>query len=733
MVRVAAIFVLGLCVRELPAQAPAKVDFKQDIQPLFREHCIGCHGPSQQMGNMRLDRRSSAMAVRGGTVIGPGNAAGSRLYMKLAGTRAGTRMPPTGPLPPEKIAVIRNWIDQGAEWPDDVSGDKPPQPVDANAQRMLDALRAGDRKAFEQLLSKHPEAINLRGSGGATPLMYAALYGSTGSVLRLLDLGAKPNLANDVGATALMWSIDDVDKTRLLLERGADPNAVSDEGRLPLSIAFGKQNAAPIVKLLLAKGAKTDTKLSNGRNLFAGVGGDEAVLRVLLEHGVDVKQLAGGLSGALATGCATCVDLLIKSASKSQLSSALMSVATAPDTRAIKTLLDLGADPKLATQPTGFTALIRASGSETPLPENVRLLIERGAPVNVKIYNGMTALDFALLQGHSPVIELLRKSGAEQGNVAQTVVSKPSLASSPRAAVDRSIPLLQRSDVTFIKKSGCVSCHNNNLTAMTVALLRERRVPFDESIARSQVNTIASYIEANRELYLQGVPIAGGNDTTSYILIGLAAEGHPPDRATDAMAHWLKGRQRPDGHWTSGGGRPPLEASEFQTTATVMRSLQVYAPKPQRELYERSIQRAAEWLATSEPKTTEDRTFQLLGLAWGGGNKEVIRKRANELLAAQQADGGWAQISSLSSDAYATGQALVSLKQAGVLSVGDAAYKRGVEYLMKTQLQDGSWYVRSRTLPFQPYFESDFPHGTDQFISASATNWATMALAHTIR
>ena len=56
------------------------------------------------------------------------------------------------------------------------------------------------------------------------------------------------------------------------------------------------------------------------------------------------------------------------------------------------------------------------------------------------------------------------------------------------------------------------------------------------------------------------------------------------------------------------------------------------------------------------------------------------------------------------------------------------AYRQGIQYLLNTQLEDGSWYVRSRSIPFQPYFESGFPHGHDQWISAAATNWAAMAL-----
>ena len=69
-----------------------------------------------------------------------------------------------------------------------------------------------------------------------------------------------------------------------------------------------------------------------------------------------------------------------------------------------------------------------------------------------------------------------------------------------------------------------------------------------------------------------------------------------------------------------------------------------------------------------------------------------------------------------------------AMRIAGV-PAADAAFKRGVEYLLRTQQEDGSWYVKSRAMTFQPYFESGFPHGRDQFISAAATSWAAIALA----
>src|SRR5436190_22914420 len=107
------------------------MDFIRDVQQILRQHCYGCHGPTQQMNNFRLDRRSDAM--RGGTiaVIGPGNSDGSRLYQRLIGPDFGPQMPPTGKLNPEQITIIRAWIDQGAEWPDAAAGEAPPTPPDA--------------------------------------------------------------------------------------------------------------------------------------------------------------------------------------------------------------------------------------------------------------------------------------------------------------------------------------------------------------------------------------------------------------------------------------------------------------------------------------------------------------------------------------------------------------------------------------------------------------------------
>ncbi len=99
------------------------------------------------------------------------------------------------------------------------------------------------------------------------------------------------------------------------------------------------------------------------------------------------------------------------------------------------------------------------------------------------------------------------------------------------------------------------------------------------------------------------------------------------------------------------------------------------------------------------------------------------------LLQSQRDDGGWAQLTGVETDAYATGTALVALHQGGGLATRDAAYRKGLRYLLAGQLADGSWHVKTRSKSIQTYYESGYPHGEDQFISISAAGWATTALA----
>jgi mono/diheme cytochrome c family protein len=157
-----------------------------------------------------------------------------------------------------------------------------------------------------------------------------------------------------------------------------------------------------------------------------------------------------------------------------------------------------------------------------------------------------------------------------------------------------------------------------------------------------------------------------------------------------------------------------------------IRSYPIPARRPE---LESRLKRARAWLTTAQAETNEERVHKLLGLAWAGEDSDVLEKLAADLIHAQKADGGWAQLAGLESDAYATGQSLFALMEGAKMSADNPAVRRAIDFLLETQLADGTWHVRTRAHPFQPPMDSGFPHGRDGWISCAGTSWAVMALA----
>lgn len=103
--------------------SPDTVYYARDIQPIFNAYCTGtdCHNPPNPKEELNLTSYSTAMASGR---IKPYNANGSDLYEVLFKTDPAKRMPPTGNLPSDKIALLKKWIDQGAKnlYCDDMMG-----------------------------------------------------------------------------------------------------------------------------------------------------------------------------------------------------------------------------------------------------------------------------------------------------------------------------------------------------------------------------------------------------------------------------------------------------------------------------------------------------------------------------------------------------------------------------------------------------------------------------------
>jgi ankyrin repeat protein len=545
-----------------------------------------------------------------------------------------------------------------------------------------------------------------------------------------------------------MWAATDLDKTRLLLGHGADANARSSDMRTPLMIAARRPGNSAVVKLLLEHGADANPNAHPAAEssplIEAATAGDAAGMELLLAHGAEVKvagepalEMAVTMEGL--KECSKCVALLVaKNLDRASYTAALANIAVFGDVNTIRMMLDHGADVN-AVDPFGRTALMYAAASDLLPLDAVKVLVEHGANVNAKDDHkkggdfGLTALDIAKLHGDTLIVQYLIKAGAKATDPSLPVL-KARRQNTIQSAIEGSIPLLQRASAAFVPKASCVSCHNNSLAAMTLGTARKSGFPVDEKIAAEQVKANIVGLEKLRDYLHQGffTPVEDnfGPGVLSYVLIGLDAEHYKADLNTDAVAMYLKSHEAADGQWPYGiaDTRPPLCSEHIGQTARCMRALQLYAPKTDKAAYDRAIQLAGAWIAKERPNDNDDRSWRLFGLSWAGGDKDATQKAMRELLATQRADGRWSDLDSLQSSAYATGKTLVALQTAG-LPASDAAYQRGVRFLLSTQLEDGSWFVKSRAMAFQPYFDAGFPHGFDQWISAAGTNWATMALS----
>jgi hypothetical protein len=191
--------------------------------------------------------------------------------------------------------------------------------------------------------------------------------------------------------------------------------------------------------------------------------------------------------------------------------------------------------------------------------------------------------------------------------------------------------------------------------------------------------------------------------------------------------------QKPDGSWTEFDSRAPLGGiSPIKFTALAIRGVDTYAAPALRQEVKVRIAKAQEYLRKTTPIDTQDEAFRLLGLVWSGAPASDVARQSRRVKTLQRPDGGWSQLPAMNSEAYSTGQALYALRVAGG-SNKDSVSRNAIAYLLRTQLEDGTWFVRSRvTLAIQAYFETGFPHGTDQFISAAGTSWAVMALAKSV-
>jgi ankyrin repeat protein len=520
--------------------------------------------------------------------------------------------------------------------------------------------------------------------------------------------------------TAAVWS-GHPEQVAKLLSEGADPTAVDQSTFQSWEWAILARDSASLA-LLLPRVPKLDAgnRRSDSMLHVAAVYDDVPLIQSLIALGVPVDAAA--------------IDR----------STPLLLAAESGYAQAVAVLLAHGAAPDAPDQhgDTPLMGAVRIGSIDT-----VRQLLKAGASPNTRDAEGRTALMWARRGGNDTVTKALIAAGADRtltdqaGRTAEAYAPrKTPLASSPRAAVEKAIPLLQDGAEQWSARQRCLACHHHPLITRVTARARSKGIAFDVKKEAAIWTRMATQQQTRRPRVQEA--LAGGAEAVLQLslqrsgdpafatawFLGSAAEAGKPPTADIASDVELEARlQLPDGSWHGGPPRVPIESNPITTTAMAVRAIQAYAESPASAENVARIGRARSWLLRAEGRAIDDLAFRLLGLKWTGADTKAVAAAAAALQARQQPDGGWAQLPGANSDAYATGLALVALR-AATGSAGDAAYRKGVRYLLLTQEADGSWLVSKRGRPLNEYFESGFPHGKFQFISFAATCWASLAL-----
>lgn len=630
------------------------------------------------------------------------------------------------------------------------------------------AIRSGDRLPVEMLLQRGV-GPNQRDEQGNTLLMRAAMYGGPDLLELLIAKGADVNAASTNGATALMRAAGHAGNVKLLVEKGANVNAKSTLGNTPLILAARANPSAEAVRLLLEHGAEVNATNNFGGTalMAAAAGGDLETVRLLIGRGADVNAhsrgseptvLWGGgrspLMWAAARGDLAMIKVLLAAGAKVNevegFGTALIQAAWMDQTEAARLLVKNGADVNARDVRSGYTALHWAASSERDNGELTDFLLKHGADPNseggeqVDAFLGVpqTPLMLAKKRGETAITRELKAAHGKVNATPEKPLDRGHRdlaggvnAAAMRVALKQSVTPLEVTAVESKKaflnhasRQQCVSCHQQYLPMAATSLAARAGTALNEGAQNQLLAMVKGDNHGLEQITVESTFHPEPAHSYGYALFALAAREQRPDAQIDAIVHHLLVIQGKDGEWHNNLPRPPIQTSDVAPTALAIKALKTYGFPGRQQEIDRRIERARAWLWKVRPANTEERAYQLMGLAWAGESARSLQKLAAALAAEQRADGGWAQLFRLETDAYATGLTLFALN-AGGLPPSAPEYRKGLAYLLKTQLEDGTWHVARRAFPFQPTMPSGFPHGRDSWISATGTSWATMAIA----
>jgi hypothetical protein len=305
--------------------------------------------------------------------------------------------------------------------------------------------------------------------------------------------------------------------------------------------------------------------------------------------------------------------------------------------------------------------------------------------------------------------------------------------------VVRAIGYLQTESAAWLATRKCAACHHAPMPLWALSEADRQGYAIDKKFLTDTIEAALGSPEKMIASKLVNDPAAppdprpsGQGVNMGTVFMAAAARSFPSlekgqKQSLRQIADEIVKKQRADGSWEFFANlrRPPINENQTTDAVWIILALQGEIERDASEAHRVALKKAMDWLAGAKlSDNLQDKVFKVLLAIRTGKPRKETQIVIDELLAQQQADGGWCQTAEMKSDAFATGQTLY------VLSLADykadrTDIKRAVDFLVATQKPDGSWPMTSRSTP-------DGKPGSAKLltpITCAASSWATLGLA----
>ena len=303
-----------------------------------------------------------------------------------------------------------------------------------------------------------------------------------------------------------------------------------------------------------------------------------------------------------------------------------------------------------------------------------------------------------------------------------------------KATINLGLSFLAKDSMAWKESKKCYECHHAPFTIWALNEGKKHGYAVDENVLADLTSWVVGEEYLGRLLPPRPVQKEPVQKEIVFneapLLLALGIEAGNTQETQDGLKKMLTSivnDQGIDGSWKRVNEARPILSSPDTLTALVLLVLSAPNAPDMGNAGKAAQERGLQWLETYKPDDELQPTALRL-ILWRrlGRPASQWQPLVQQLLSAQNEDGGWSQIKLATSDAYATGQTLYALAEAGVTK-DDAAIRRAQSFLEKSQRQDGAWAMTSRAIMGNGKVATKF-----EPITHAASAWAVMGLIRSL-